>query len=158
MRRIVYLCAGLIALPGIVLAACPVGTKSAADQITGHMNAVYGDVQTYCVPSNDPAGCSIVCFTASRITSYHAMSERLAASVGAVEQLTDRVRPQFDYLHMADRGLLEQRLTLRIPTPRALDAQSQGTELTDDDRRSADTVWERFALHSLPSLTDPPLR
>jgi hypothetical protein len=49
-------------------------------------------------------------------------------------------------------------LTLRIPTPRALDAQSQGTDLADDDRRSADTVWERFALHSLPPLTDPPLR
>lgn len=151
------ICAALIALPGAALAACPVGTKSAADQITGHVNAVYSDIQTYCVPSAEQTACSIVCFTASRITSYHAMSQWLAASEGAMHQLDDRVRVQFDYLHMADRGMLEQRLTLRVPTPRAFDAQSQDTaEL--DGRPEADTVWERFTLHSLPSLTDPALR
>lgn len=157
MRRSACFCTALIFWPGMVLAACPVGTKSAADQITGHVNAVYSEVQTYCVASSETATCSIVCFTASRITSYHDMSQWLLASEVAVHQLDDRIRVRFDYLLMADRGLLEQRLTLRLPTPRVFDAQSQSTEILDG-RSQADTVWERFSLHSLPSLTDPPLR
>ena len=155
MVRGICFCIALITLPNMALANCPIGAASAADQITGHINAVHGNVQTACFPSSEPTTCSIVCFTATRITAFQEMSQWLAAGESAIHGLADRSRVQFDYLHMADRGLLEQQLTLRIPSQRAFDAQSRTSAQSAGASEQSVTIWDRFALHQLPPLIAP---
>ena len=156
MRRGIYFGIALLVLPKAVLASCPVGAISAADQITGHVNAAYSLVQTHCVPTDEPLACSVVCFTATRITSFQETRRWLTAGESAIHGLSARGRVQIDYLHMTDRGLLEQQLTLRIPTQRAFDAQSPA-QIADRAEQSA-TVWDRFTLQPLPPLRTPDMR
>lgn len=151
MRLLVLAAVALSVLPTATLAECPIGTSPAAEMVGGFINAQNGDAQTYCVAHSEQTSCSAICFTASRVTaSFQDMTHWLLAGNGAIRELTVQRRLPFDYLYMTDRGLLAQDLALRLPTTRALEAQSQTPSGYGAIDRSLSDAWMNFRLEPLP--------